>query len=207
MPAETLVPMVVETTGRGERAYDIYSRLLKDRIIFIGTPINSTVANLTVAQLLFLQSEDPDKEVAIYINSPGGEVVAGLAIYDTMQYIRPAVSTICIGMAYSAAAVLLAGGAKGNRYALPHANILIHQPWGGMKGQATDIAIQAKEMLRTREALNQILVKHTGQSLERVSLDTERDYFMTPEMAKEYGIIDSIITSVGVVAKTDKPAT
>ena len=161
-PAGYLVPMVVENTGRGERAFDIYSRLLKDRIVFIGTPIDDQVANLVVAQLLFLQSEDPDKEIALYINSPGGQVTAGLAIYDTMQYIRPPVSTICIGMAYSMAAVLLAGGAHGMRYALPHANILIHQPWGGMQGQATDIQIHAKEILRTREQLNQILAQAHG---------------------------------------------
>jgi len=192
-PSSYLVPMVVENTGRGERAFDIYSRLLKDRIVFIGTPIDDQVANLVVAQLLFLQSEDPDKEIALYINSPGGQVTAGLAIYDTMQYIRPPVSTICIGMAYSMAAVLLAGGAHGMRYALPHANILIHQPWGGMQGQATDIQIHAKEILRTREQLNQILARHTGQKIEKVTMDTERDYFLTSEAAKEYGLIDDII--------------
>ncbi len=163
-PAGYLVPMVVENTGRGERAFDIYSRLLKDRIVFIGTPIDDQVANLVVAQLLFLQSEDPEKEIALYINSPGGQVTAGLAIYDTMQYIRPPVSTICIGMAYSMAAVLLAGGAHGQRYALPHANILIHQPWGGMQGQASDIQIHAKEILRTRGQLNQILARHHPHS-------------------------------------------
>jgi ATP-dependent Clp protease, protease subunit len=194
-PAGYLVPMVVENTGRGERAFDIYSRLLKERIVFIGTPIDDQVANLVVAQLLFLQSEDPDKEIALYINSPGGQVTAGLAIYDTMQYIRPPVSTICIGMAYSMAAVLLAGGAPGQRYALPHANILIHQPWGGMQGQATDIQIHAKEILRTREQLNQILANHTHQKIEKVTLDTERDYFLTSEAAKEYGLIDDIILS------------
>src|SRR5487761_1272360 len=191
--ATTLVPMVVEQTNRGERAYDIYSRLLKDHIIFIGTPINDHVANLVVAQLLFLQSEDPEKDISLYINSPGGQVTAGLAIYDTMQYIRPPVSTICIGMAYSMAAGLLAGGAHGMRYALPHANILIHQPWGGMQGQATDIQIHAKEILRTREQLNQILARHTGQKIEKVTLDTERDYFLTSDAAKEYGLIDDII--------------
>ena len=185
--------MVVENTGRGERAFDIYSRLLKERIVFIGTPIDDQVANLVVAQLLYLQSEDPDKEISLYINSPGGHVTAGLAIYDTMQYIRPPVSTICIGMAASMAAVLLTGGAHGLRYALPHANILIHQPWGGMQGQATDIQIHAKEILRTREQLNQILARHTGQKLEKVSLDTERDYFLTSDSAKEYGLIDDII--------------
>jgi ATP-dependent Clp protease protease subunit len=192
-PSNYLVPMVVENTGRGERAFDIYSRLLKERIVFIGTPIDDQVANLVVAQLLFLQSEDPEKEIALYINSPGGQVTAGLAIYDTMQYIRPPVSTICIGMAYSMAAVLLAGGAHGKRFALPHANILIHQPWGGMQGQASDIQIHAKEILRTREQLNQILARHTGQKIEKVSVDTERDYFLTTEGAKEYGLIDDII--------------
>ena len=192
-----LVPMVVESTNRGERAFDIYSRLLKDRIVFIGTPIDDQVANLVVAQLLFLQSEDPEKEVSLYINSPGGHVNAGMAIYDTVQYIRPPVSTICIGMAYSMAAVLLAGGTTGRRYALPHANILIHQPWGGMQGQASDIQIHAKEILRTREQLNQILAQHTGQPIERVQQDTERDYFLTPESAKAYGLIDDIIQSPG----------
>ena len=195
-----LVPIVVESTNRGERAFDIYSRLLKDRIVFIGTPIDDQVANLVVAQLLFLQSEDPEKEVSLYINSPGGHVNAGMAIYDTVQYIRPPVSTICIGMAYSMAAVLLAGGTSGRRYALPHANILIHQPWGGMQGQATDIQIHAKEILRTREQLNQILARHTGQPIERVQQDTERDYFLTPEAAKAYGLIDDIIQSPGATA-------
>jgi ATP-dependent Clp protease protease subunit len=188
-----LVPMVVESTNRGERAFDIYSRLLKDRIIFIGTPIDDQVANLVIAQLLFLQSEDPEKDISIYVNSPGGQVTAGLAIYDTMQYVRPPVSTICIGMAYSMGAVLLAGGADGRRYALPHANILIHQPWGGMQGQASDIQIHAKEILRTRELLNSILARHTRQPIERVQQDTERDYFLTPEQAKAYGLIDDII--------------
>src|SRR6184192_2750371 len=190
-PSNYLVPMVVENTGRGERSFDISSRLLKDRIVFIGTPIDDQVANLVVAQLLFLQSEDPEKEIALYINSPGGQVTAGLAIYDTMQYIRPPVSTICIGMAYSMAAVLLAGGTTGRRYALPHANILIHQPWGGMQGQASDIQIHAKEILRTREQLNQILAQHTGQPIDRVQQDTERDYFLTPESAKACGLIDT----------------
>jgi len=195
-PSGYLVPMVVENTGRGERAFDIYSRLLKERIVFIGTPIDDQVANLVVAQLLFLQSEDPEKEIALYINSPGGQVTAGLAIYDTMQYIRPPVSTICIGMAYSMAAVLLAGG--------PHANILIHQPWGGMQGQATDIQIHAKEILRTREQLNQILARHTGQKIEKVTMDTERDYFLTAEAAKEYGLIDDIILTPTKVGEKDK---
>jgi ATP-dependent Clp protease protease subunit len=203
-PSNYLVPMVVENTGRGERAFDIYSRLLKERIVFIGTPIDDQVANLVVAQLLFLQSEDPDKEIALYINSPGGQVTAGLAIYDTMQYIRPPVSTICIGMAYSMAAVLLAGGAHGKRFALPHANILIHQPWGGMQGQASDIQIHAKEILRTREQLNQILANHTGQKIEKVSQDTERDYFLTAEAAKEYGLIDDIILTAIKFGEKDK---
>src|SRR5205809_2198159 len=191
-PASYLVPMVVENTGRGERAFDIYSRLLKEPIVFIGTPIDDQVANLVVAQLLCLQSEDPEKDIAIYINSPGGQVTAGLAIYDTMQYVRPSVSTICIGMAYSMGAVLLAGGSAGRRYALPHANILIHQPWGGMQGQASDIQIHAKEILRTRELLNGILAKHTSQPIEKVTQDTERDYFLTAEAAKEYGLRDDI---------------
>jgi len=194
-PESYLVPMVVESTNRGERAFDIYSRLLKERIIFIGTPIDDQVANLVIAQLLFLQSEDPEKDISIYVNSPGGQVTAGLAIYDTMQYVRPPVSTICIGMAYSMGAVLLAGGSAGRRYALPHANILIHQPWGGMQGQASDIQIHAKEILRTRELLNHILARHTGQPIERVQQDTERDYFLTPEQAKAYGLIDDIILS------------
>src|SRR5438876_1468161 len=204
-PSSYLVPMVVENTGRGERAFDIYSRLLKERIVFIGTPIDDQVANLVVAQLLFLQSEDPDKEIALYINSPGGQVTAGMAIYDTVQYIRPPVSTICIGMAYSMAAVLLAGGTTGRRYALPHANILIHQPWGGMQGQASDIQIHAKEILRTREQLNQILAQHTGQPIERVQQDTERDYFLTPESAKAYGLIDDIIQSPGATVGAASP--
>jgi ATP-dependent Clp protease protease subunit len=198
-PVDYLVPMVVESTNRGERAFDIYSRLLKDRIIFIGTPVDDQIANLVIAQLLFLQSEDPEKDISVYINSPGGQVTAGLAIYDTMQYIKPAVSTICIGMAYSMGAVLLAGGAAGRRYALPHANILIHQPWGGMQGQASDIQIHAQEILRTREVLNQILARHTGQPIERVQQDTERDYFLTPDQAKAYGLIDDIITATTAV--------
>lgn len=188
-----LVPMVVESTNRGERAFDIYSRLLKERIVFIGTPINDDVANLVIAQLLYLQSEDPEREISLYINSPGGIVSSGLAIYDTVQYIRPKVSTLCIGMAASMAAVLLAGGAEGMRYALPHANIMIHQPHGGMQGQATDIQIHAKEILRERELLNEILARHSGQPIERVSQDTDRDFFMTPEAAKAYGLIDDII--------------
>ena len=188
-----LVPMVVETTNRGERAFDIYSRLLKDRIVFIGTPIDDGIANLVIAQLLYLQSEDPEQDISVYINSPGGVVSAGLAIYDTMHYIRPKVSTLCIGMAYSMGAVLLCGGAPGMRFALPHANILIHQPLGGAQGQASDIQIHAREILRTRELLNQIIATHTGQPLEKVQLDTERDFFMTPDQGKAYGIIDDII--------------
>jgi ATP-dependent Clp protease protease subunit len=200
-PMDYLVPMVVESTNRGERAFDIYSRLLKDRIIFIGTPIDDQISNLIIAQLLFLQSEDPEKDIAVYVNSPGGHVTAGLAIYDTMQYIRPAVSTICIGMAYSMGAVLLAGGAPGKRFALPHANILIHQPLGGMQGQATDIQIHAREILRTREVLNGIIARHTHQPIERVQQDTERDYFLTPVQAKEYGLIDDIIQATSSITQ------
>lgn len=189
----TLIPMVVEQTGRGERAFDIYSRLLKDRIIFLGTAIDDDVANLVIAQMLFLESEDPDKEIHLYINSPGGIVSAGLAIYDTMQYVKPAVSTICMGQAASMGALLLAGGAAGKRSALPHSRILIHQPLGGAQGQATDIGIQAQEILRLREELNHILAKHTGQSVDKIGRDTERDFFMTGEQAKEYGILDTVI--------------
>lgn len=189
----SFVPIVVEQSNRGERAYDIYSRLLKDRIVFIGGPIDDTVANLIIAQLLFLESEDPDKDIHLYINSPGGVVTAGLAIYDTMQYIKPKVSTICLGMAASMAAVLLAAGAKGKRYALPYARVMIHQPLGGAQGQATDIEIHAREILRLRGVLNDILVNHTGQSLENIQRDTERDFFMSSEQAKDYGIIDSVI--------------
>lgn len=195
----TLIPMVVEQTGRGERAYDIYSRLLKDRIIFLGTAIDDDVANLVIAQMLFLESEDPDKEIHLYINSPGGIVSAGLAIYDTIQYVKPAISTTCMGQAASMAAVLLAGGAKGKRFALPHSRILIHQPLGGAQGQATDIGIQAKEILRLREELNLVLARHTGQSVEKISRDTDRDFFMTGEQAKEYGIIDSVIDKRGTI--------
>ena len=189
----TLIPMVMEQTGRGERAFDIYSRLLKDRIMFLGTAIDDDVANLVIAQMLFLESEDPDKEIHIYINSPGGVVSAGLAIYDTMQYIKPAVSTTCLGQAASMGALLLAGGTPGKRFALPHSRILIHQPLGGAQGQATDIGIQAKEILRIREELNLILAKHTGQSVDKISRDTDRDFYMTGEQAKEYGIIDAVI--------------
>ena len=187
------VPMVVEQSNRGERAYDIYSRLLKDRIVFIGGPINDNVANVVIAQLLFLESEDPDKDIHLYINSPGGVVTAGLAIYDTMQYIKPDVSTICLGQAASMGSLLLSAGAKGKRFALPYARIMIHQPLGGAQGQATDIQIQAKEILRLREIGNDILVKHTGQPLEKIQTDTERDFFMSSEQAKEYGIIDAVI--------------
>lgn len=189
----TLIPMVVEQTGRGERAYDIYSRLLKERIIFLGTAIDDNVANLVIAQMLFLESEDPDKEIHLYINSPGGIVSAGLAIYDTMQYVRPVVATTCMGQAASMGALLLAAGARGKRFALPHSRILIHQPLGGAQGQATDIDIQAKEILRLREELNLILARHTGQPVEKISRDTDRDFFMTGEQAKEYGIIDLVI--------------
>ena len=190
-----LVPMVVEQTNRGERAYDIYSRLLKDRIVFLGTAINDVVANLIIAQLLFLEAEDPEQDIAFYINSPGGSVTAALAIYDTMQYIRPDVSTICIGMAASAGALLLAAGAQQKRFALPHSTILIHQPLGGVQGQATDIEIHAREILRIKSVLNDILVKHTGQPKERVDEDTDRDRFMTPQEAKAYGLIDEVIVS------------
>ncbi|MCP4404317.1 MAG: ATP-dependent Clp endopeptidase proteolytic subunit ClpP [bacterium] len=188
-----LIPMVIEQTGRGERAYDIYSRLLKDRIIFIGSPIDDLVANLVVAQLLFLEADDPDKDINLYVNSPGGSVTAGLAIYDAMQYIKPDVSTICVGQAASMGAVLLTAGTQGKRYSLPHSRILIHQPMGGFQGQATDIDIQAREILRMKEELNRILHKHTGQELDRIQQDTDRDYFMDPEQAKEYGLVDEII--------------
>ena len=196
------VPMVVERSNRGERAYDIYSRLLKDRIVFVGGPIDDNVANVVVAQLFFLESEDPDKDIHLYINSPGGVVTAGLAIYDTMQYIRPDVSTICIGQAASMGSLLLTAGAKGKRYALPLARIMIHQPLGGAQGQSTDIQIQAKEILRLREVGNDILAKHTGQPREKLIADTERDNFMTAEEAKEYGLIDEVITRP---VKIEKP--
>ena len=189
----TLVPMVVEQTGRGERAYDIYSRLLKDRIVFVGTVVDDVIANLVIAQMLFLQMEDPDKDINVYINSPGGSVTSGLAIYDTIQFVKPDVATYCIGQATSMGALLLAAGAKGKRFALPHARIMIHQPWGGVQGAATDISIQAKEILRLKEKLNQILSLHTGQSLEKVEKDTDRDYFMSAEEAKLYGIVDEVI--------------
>ncbi len=190
-----LIPMVIDQTSRGERAYDIYSRLLKDRIIFLGTAINDDVANLLIAQMLFLESEDPDKDINLYINSPGGVVTSGLAVYDTMQYIKPDVTTVCIGQAASMGALLLAAGAEKKRYALPHARIMIHQPMGGFQGQASDIAIQAKEILRMKDALNDILVRHTGRSVEDVQKDTDRDNFMSGKEAKVYGIVDHVITN------------
>jgi len=189
----TLIPIVIERDGRGERAYDIYSRLLKERIIFVGTAIDDDVANLVIAQMLFLESEDPDNDIHLYINSPGGIVTSGLAIYDTMQYIRPKVSTLCMGQAASIAALLLSAGEKGKRYALPHARILIHQPMGGFQGQASDVDIQAREILRLREELNQILARHTHQKLERIQTDTDRDFYMTGLQAKEYGIVDEVV--------------
>jgi len=189
----TLIPIVVEQTNRGERAYDIYSRLLKDRIIFLGTPVDDTIANVIIAQMLFLESEDPDKDIYLYLNTPGGHVTAGLAIYDTMQYIKPDVCTICMGQAASMGALLLAAGTSGKRYALPHSRILIHQPLGGFQGQATDIDIHAKEILRMRSELDRIFTKHTDQTLEKIRQDTERDFFMTGEEAKKYGIIDKVI--------------
>ncbi len=190
-----LVPMVVEQTNRGERAYDIYSRLLKDRIVFVGSGIDDMVANVIIAQLLFLESEDPDKDIHLYINSPGGIIYSGMAIYDTIQYIKPDVSTICVGLAASLGAVLLAAGAKGKRYALPHSRIMVHQPLGGAQGQAVDVEIHAREILKLRETINTILSKHTGQSVEKISKDTDRDYYMDVEDAREYGIIDEILVS------------
>lgn len=192
----SIVPIVIEQTGRTERVYDIYSRLLKDRIIFIGTPIDDHVANVVIAQMLFLQTEDPEKEIHIYINSPGGVVSAGLAIYDTMQYVKPDIATYCIGQAASMGALLLAAGTKGKRFALPHARIMIHQPIGGFYGQATDVEIHAREILKMKETLNMILTKHTGQPLEKIQTDTERDFFMSSKEAKEYGLIDDVITSI-----------
>jgi len=190
-----LVPMVIETTGRGERAFDIYSRLLKERLIFLVGPVEDNMANLVVAQLLFLESENPDKDIHLYINSPGGAVTAGLSIYDTMQFIKPDVSTVCVGQAASMGALLLAGGAAGKRHALPHARMMIHQPLGGFQGQASDIDIHAKEILRVREELNQILVNHTGQTMERIQQDTDRDNFLNGKEAVEFGLIDSVINS------------
>lgn len=195
------MPYVVEQTHRGERSYDIYSRLLKDRIVFLGTPIDDDVANVIIAQLLFLESEDPDKDIALYINSPGGAVTSGLAIYDTMQYVKPAVSTICLGQAASMGAFLLAGGAAGKRFAVPNARIMIHQPLGGFQGQATDIDIQAKEILRIKVRLNEILAHHTKQQVDRIEKDTDRDFFMGPGEAKEYGLIDEVIVHNKAVDK------
>ncbi len=192
----SIVPIVIEQTGRTERVYDIYSRLLKDRIIFIGTEINDQVANVVIAQLLFLQTEDPDKDIHIYINSPGGIVSSGLAIYDTMQYVKPDIATYCIGQASSMACVLLAAGTKGKRFALPHSRVMIHQPIGGFYGQATDVEIHAREILKMKELLNQILSRHTGQPIEKIQKDTERDFFMSAQQAKEYGIVDEVISSI-----------
>ena len=190
-----LIPMVIEQSSRGERAYDIYSRLLKDRIVFLGSQMNDEVANLLIAQLLFLESEDPDKDINFYVNSPGGLVTAGMAVYDTMQYIKPDITTVCIGQAASMGAILLTAGTKGKRYSLPNSRILIHQPMGGFQGQASDIEIQAREILRMKDTLNQILVHHTGQKLKQIQTDTDRDFFMSGEEAKEYGIIDHVITT------------
>lgn len=189
-----LIPMVIEQTNRGERAYDIYSRLLKDRIIFIGAPIDDVFANVVIAQLLFLEAEDPDKDIHLYVNSPGGSVTAGMGIYDTMQYVRSPINTICIGQAASMGALLLAAGTKGKRFALPNSRVMIHQPMGGFQGQATEIDIHAREILKIRERLNEIMAFHTGQPLEKVALDTERDYFLSGEEAKEYGLVDEVIT-------------
>ncbi len=200
----SLIPMVVEQDGRGERAFDIYSRLLKDRIIFLGTAIDDNVANVVVAQMLYLEAEDPDKEIFFYLNSPGGHVSSGMAIYDTMQYIKPPISTVCMGQAASMAAILLAAGEKGKRFALPHARILIHQPLGGFQGQATDIDIQAREILRLKDELNKILSELTGQQLEKIMNDTERDYFMTSAQAKEYGLIDEIVVRKPVLSMDNK---
>jgi ATP-dependent Clp protease protease subunit len=197
-----LVPIVIETTNRGERAYDIYSRLLKDRIIFLGAPIDDIFANLVIAQLLFLEAEDPEKDINLYINSPGGSVTAGLGIYDTMQYVKPPINTICLGQAASMGAFLLAAGTKGKRFALPNARVMIHQPMGGFQGQATEIDIHAREILKIRERLNEIMAKHTGQPLERISQDTERDYFMSAEEGKRYGLIDEVITRPPKLLKT-----
>jgi len=191
--SQMLIPMVIEQTNRGERAYDIYSRLLKDRIIFIGTPIDDVVSNLLIAQLLFLEADDPEKDINIYVNTPGGLVTAGLAIYDTIQYVKPAIATICVGQAASMGALLLAAGTKGKRYALPNSRIMIHQPRGGFEGQATDIGIQAEEIIKIRKRLDEIMAKHTNQSVEKVHKDSERDYFMSAEEAKAYGLVDEVI--------------
>jgi len=195
--SQILVPMVVEQTSRGERAYDIYSRLLKDRIIFIGNVVEDNMANLIIAQLLFLQMEDAEKDISVYINSPGGVVTSGLAIYDTMQFVKPDVCTYCLGQATSMGAVLLCAGAKGKRYALPNARVMIHQPWGGVQGAAADISIQTKEILNMRDKLNSIIAKHTGQTVEKITKDTDRDYFLSAEEAKKYGIVDEVIDEIG----------
>ncbi len=200
--SQVLVPMVIEKTSHGERAFDIYSRLLKERIIFIGTAIDDTVANLIIAQLLFLQSEDATKDISVYINSPGGSVTAGLAIYDTMQFVKPDVSTFCLGQAASMGSLLLAAGAKGKRHALPYSRIMIHQPWGGTQGTASDISIQAKEILRMKETLIKILADHTGQPLDRIQRDSDRDFYMSAEEAKEYGLVDEVITSFRTTKKS-----
>ena len=200
----SLIPIVIEQTGRGERSYDIYSRLLKDRVIFLGSTIDDNVSNLIIAQLLYLESEDGEKEISFYINSPGGSVTAGLAIYDTMQYVKPKISTLCVGQAASMGAVLLSAGAKGKRYALPNARILIHQPMGGSQGQAADIAIQAKEILRMKNALDKILSFHTGQEIAKIEKNTDRDFFMTSEQGKEYGIIDKVITNRSQILNAKK---
>jgi ATP-dependent Clp protease protease subunit len=194
----SIIPIVIEQTGRTERAYDIYSRLLKDRIIFVGSGIDDNIANIVIAQLLFLQTEDPEKDIHLYVNSPGGIVSSGLAIYDTMQYVKPDIATYCIGQAASMGALLLSAGAKGKRFALPHSRIMIHQPMGGFQGQATDIEIHAREILRMKETLNEILSSHTGQSLEKIQTDTDRDFFMSGQEAKEYGIVDEVINSLKV---------
>ncbi len=201
----SVIPIVIEQSSRGERAFDIYSRLLRDRIIFLGTTVTDDVANVIIAQMLFLESEDPDKDIHFYINSPGGLVTAGLAIYDTMQYIKPSVSTLCMGQGASMAAVLLAAGVAGKRYALPHARIMLHQPMGGFQGQATDVEIQAREILRLREDLNQILQLHTGKALDQIEKDTDRDFFMSGLQAKEYGIVDEVITNRGLPKAPEKP--
>jgi ATP-dependent Clp protease, protease subunit len=208
MADANLVPIVIEQTSRGERSFDIFSRLLKDRIIFLGTPIDDTIANLVMAQLLHLESEDPDKDISLYINSPGGSITDLLAIYDTMQYVKPDVSTICMGMAASAAATILAAGTKGKRYALPHSTILIHQPSGGARGQAADIEVQAREIIRLRQLLDEIMAKHTGQTVEKIAKDTDRDFIMSAQQALEYGMIDEIITArqvVPVIGSTTAP--
>ncbi|MFZ5565181.1 MAG: ATP-dependent Clp endopeptidase proteolytic subunit ClpP [Thermodesulfobacteriota bacterium] len=200
-----LIPMVIEQTSRGERAFDIYSRLLKDRIVFIGGPIDDDTANLLIAQLLFLESEDPDKDINCYINSPGGKVSSGMAIYDTMQYIKPDIATVCIGHAASMGAFLLAAGTRGKRFSLPNSRIMIHQPMGGTQGQASDIAIQAKEILKMKDTLNQILARHTGRPLEQIQVDTDRDFFMSSQEAMEYGIVDHVITDRSDLDKLEKP--